>query len=254
MADLVGSEDAKESEGKRPACGELFGMAYDPGKREEVRVDRKGRSATMEVEHQHRAGAERGKDTQAEQANRYADALQRREVIRRHGLQWCSVADRTGDLYGRLTHAAVLASGDTRRRQCTEMESLRQYFIVRGFVFRAVEKMEFFTGFEANGFAGGDADFSAGAWIASDPRFPRADIEDAEATQFDTLAIGERALESLEYGIDSSFGLIALQAGALNHLVNDVLLYQGFPPSGEVSVLRLILEIFDPIVNAVRLP
>jgi hypothetical protein len=114
--------------------------------------------------------------------------------------------------------------------------------------------VKLFAGFEANGFAGGNADLRASAGVAPETRFAGTDVEDTKAAQFDALAIGERALESLEYGIDSSFGLIPLQAGALNHLVNDVLLYQGFPPSGEVSVLRLILEIFDPIVNAVRLP
>jgi hypothetical protein len=140
--------------------------------------------------------------------------------------------------------------GDTRRKQCTETEPLRQYFVVC----RAVEKVKLFAGFEANGFAGGDADLGAGAWIASDTRFAGTDVEDAKAAQFDALAFGERALQSLEYGIDSSLGLIPLQAGALNHLVNDVLFYQGFPPSGEVSVSRLIVEIFHPIVNALRLP
>jgi hypothetical protein len=114
--------------------------------------------------------------------------------------------------------------------------------------------VKLFAGFEANGFAGGDADFRAGAGVASDPGFAGTDIKDAEAAQFNALAFGERALESLEYSIHSSLSLIPLQSGALNHLVNDVLLYQGFPPSGEVSVSRLIVEIFHPIVNALRLP
>lgn len=114
--------------------------------------------------------------------------------------------------------------------------------------------MKLFAGFEANGFAGSDADLGAGAWIASDPCFARTDVEDAKAAQFDALAFGERMLERLEYGIDSSLGFVPLQTGALNHLVNDVLLYQGFPPSGEVSVSWLIVEIFHPIVNALRVP
>jgi hypothetical protein len=109
--------------------------------------------------------------------------------------------------------------------------------------------VKFLAGLEANGLAGGDADLGSGAGIAADTGLPGTDIEDAKAAQFDALALGERALEGFEYGIDSSLGLIALQAGALNHLVNDVLFYQGFPPSGEVSVSRLILEIFASIVN-----
>jgi hypothetical protein len=113
--------------------------------------------------------------------------------------------------------------------------------------------MELLAGLEAHGFAGSDADFGAGARIAPDARFAGADIEDAKAAQLDALAFGERALEGLEYCIDSRLGFVALQPGAFNHLVNDVLFYQGVPPSGEVSVSTLIVEIFDGIVNAAHL-
>ena len=114
--------------------------------------------------------------------------------------------------------------------------------------------MKFLAGFEANGLAGSDADFGSGAGIAADAGFAGTDVEDAEAAELDALAFGKRALQGLEYRIDSGLGLVALQAGALNHLVNDVLLYQGFPPSGEVSVSRLIVETFAGIVNVAALP
>jgi hypothetical protein len=121
-------------------------------------------------------------------------------------------------------------------------------------LFLVIEQVKLFAWLEAHRFAGRDADFRAGAGVAPDAGLARADVEDTEAAQFDALTFGESALESLEYGIDSSLGLIPLQAGALNHLVNDVLFYQGFPPSGELSVLRVIVETFDGIVNAARVP
>jgi hypothetical protein len=121
-------------------------------------------------------------------------------------------------------------------------------------LFLVIEQVKLFAGLEAHRFAGRDADFSASAGVAPNAGLARADIKDAESAQFDALAFGESALESLEHGVDSSLGLIPLQAGALNHLVNDVLFYQGFPPSGELSVLRVIVETFDGIVNAPRVP
>jgi hypothetical protein len=114
--------------------------------------------------------------------------------------------------------------------------------------------VEFLARLEANRFARGNADFGSGAGIASDAGLAGANVEDPEAAELDALTFGESALEGLEYGVDRSFGFIALQPGALDHLVNDVLLYQGFPPSGEVSVSRLIVEMFDGIVNAACLP
>ena len=118
----------------------------------------------------------------------------------------------------------------------------------------SVEQVQFLAGLEADRFAGSDADLSPGPRIAPDARLARPDVEDPEAAQLDPLAIGERLLERLEYGIDGRLGLVALQAGTLNHLVNDVLFYQGFPPSGEVSLSRLIVETFYSVVNVPRLP
>ncbi len=114
--------------------------------------------------------------------------------------------------------------------------------------------MEFLARLETNRLPGRDADFGAGAGIAADAGFAGTDVEDAKAAQLDALAFGKGALEGLEYRIDSGLGLVALQAGAFNHLVNDVLFYQGFPPSGEVSVSRLIVETFAGIVNVADLP
>jgi hypothetical protein len=117
-----------------------------------------------------------------------------------------------------------------------------------------IEKVEFFTWLEADGFAGSDADFGACTGIAADPGFARANIENAEAAQLDALALGEGTLEALEYSIHGSLRLVALKAGTLDHMVNDVLFYQGFLRSGEQSASRLIVETFSRVVNAVRVP
>lgn len=114
--------------------------------------------------------------------------------------------------------------------------------------------MEFFTGLEADRLAWGDTDFGAGAGIATDPGLPGADVEDAEAAQFDPLPVGERFFERLEDRVHSRLGLVALQSRALNHLVNNVLFYQDFPPSGELPDSVVIVESFGGIVNVARLP
>ena len=114
--------------------------------------------------------------------------------------------------------------------------------------------MQFFAGLEADGFARRDADLGAGARIAANAGFAGTHVEDAEAAQFDALALGERVLEGLEHCVDSRFSLVALQAGALNHLVNNVLFYQCLPPAGEVSELKLSVETFSIVVNAPGVP
>jgi hypothetical protein len=114
--------------------------------------------------------------------------------------------------------------------------------------------MQLFTGLEAHRLARSNAHFRPGPGVPPDPRFPGTNIKDAEPAQLNPLPFRERAFQGLEHRIDCSLSLVPLQAGALNHLVNDVLFYQGFPPSGQVFVSSLILEIFAAIVNAARLP
>ncbi|HVT96892.1 MAG TPA: hypothetical protein VHE33_05245 [Acidobacteriaceae bacterium] len=118
----------------------------------------------------------------------------------------------------------------------------------------AVEKVQFFPRLKANCLARGDADFGSGARIPANSGFAGTDVENTEAAEFNPLTLCKSPLQALEDRIDSSLGLVALQAGAFDHLVNDVLLYQGFPPSGEVSVSTLIVETFDGIVNVAAVP
>ena len=89
-----------------------------------------------------------------------------------------------------------------------------------------VESVKFLAGFKANRFAGGDADFSAGAGIAANAGFARADAEDAESPQLDSLARAESLFQSLEDRVNSGLRLGSGQTSALDHVMDDVLLDQ----------------------------
>ena len=89
--------------------------------------------------------------------------------------------------------------------------------------------MELFSGLEADGFAGGDGDFGAGAGVASDSGLAGFDGEDAEAAEFDAVAFGEGLLHGFEDGVDGRLGLGADEAGAIDHSLNEVLFDQRMP-------------------------
>jgi hypothetical protein len=67
------------------------------------------------------------------------------------------------------------------------------------------ERLQFLAGLEAHGFAGRDADFLAGAWIAANTGLARAHIEHSEAAQLDTLALTERIFHCSKNGFDGLF-------------------------------------------------
>lgn len=114
--------------------------------------------------------------------------------------------------------------------------------------------MQFFARLEANRLAGCDAHFGPGARIAADAGFTWTNVEDPKAAQLDPLSLRQCLFEGLENGIDRGLSLVALQPRSLNHLMNNVLFYQGFPPSRELPDLVVIVETFSNIVNGPRLP
>src|SRR5271168_4564911 len=77
------------------------------------------------------------------------------------------------------------------------------------------EALQFFAGFESHGFARGNADFFAGAWVATNAGFAGLDAEDAEAAEFNALAAAEGHFERLEDGLDSllRFGAADIRRG-----------------------------------------
>ena len=90
--------------------------------------------------------------------------------------------------------------------------------------------MKLFAGLEADGFSGGDGDFSTSPRVAADSGLSRTHIEDAEAAQFDPFSVGQRLFEALEDGVHCSFGLYAGQTGPFDNVVDDVLLNQCLSP------------------------
>jgi hypothetical protein len=136
--------------------------------------------------------------------------------------------------------------------QCTHETAERQNFPRCGGLL--VEDMKLFAGLETNRFARGDAHFGAGTRITPDAGLPGTDIEDAKAAQFDPLAVGQSFLERLKNRVNGGLRLVTLQPRALDHLVNDVLFYQGFPPSGGLPDSGVIVESFCGIVNGARVP
>jgi hypothetical protein len=67
--------------------------------------------------------------------------------------------------------------------------------------------VELFARLEANGFAGGYADFGSGPGISTDAGFTGADAENAESAQLDALSGGKSLFEALENRIHRGFRL-----------------------------------------------
>jgi hypothetical protein len=86
--------------------------------------------------------------------------------------------------------------------------------------------VQFLAGLEPDSFSWGDADFGSGAGIATDAGFAGADAEDSESAKLDALACSQSLLESFEDGVNSGFCLCTRQAGALDHVMDDVLFNQ----------------------------
>lgn len=100
----------------------------------------------------------------------------------------------------------------------------------------SVEGVQLFAGLEADGFAGGDADLSAGARVAADAGFAGADAEDAESAQLNALARCKSLLKSLEDGVHGSLSLGARQTRPLNHMMNNILFNQGSHLAGATRI------------------
>jgi hypothetical protein len=96
--------------------------------------------------------------------------------------------------------------------------------------------MQFFTGLEAHGLSGRDANFSPSAGIASDPGLAGANTENTKAAQLNALSRSKGFFQAFKDGIDRRFGLGSGQACALDHMVHDVL----FNQSGHLSSATIL--------------
>jgi hypothetical protein len=97
--------------------------------------------------------------------------------------------------------------------------------------FGLAERLEILAGLKANGFAGSDGDFGAGARIATDSGFARLDGEDAKATQFDTVATAQSVLHRFKDSVHGGLCLGPWKAGAFNYPLDEVLFDQWMSPS-----------------------
>jgi hypothetical protein len=113
--------------------------------------------------------------------------------------------------------------------------------------------VEVFSGFEAHGAAGRDADFGSGARVAADAGFAGTNVEDAEPAKLDAVSFSERSLQAFKHCFDGGLGFYAGQSGTLNYLMYDVLLNQWLPPKhgceDGISAVQTMLERIFRIVN-----
>jgi flavin reductase (DIM6/NTAB) family NADH-FMN oxidoreductase RutF len=93
-----------------------------------------------------------------------------------------------------------------------------------------LQRLQFLTWLEADGLAWGNRHLRTGARITSDPGFPRTDVEDAEAPQFDPFALCESPLHALENGLHRHFRLGLSDPSAVDYFIDDVEFDQSHPP------------------------
>src|SRR5712692_6979124 len=79
---------------------------------------------------------------------------------------------------------------------------------------------------EANRLARRDSHLGAGARVAANAGLAWTDVEDAEAAQFDTLALRQRPLHGFEHSLNSHFGFCFRDAGSVDHFVDNIELDQ----------------------------
>src|SRR3954466_9556867 len=104
------------------------------------------------------------------------------------------------------------------QRSCRVVSSTSRQFSIR----QSVDGLQFFARLEANGLAGRNADLCACARVATDTSFARTHVEDAEAAEFDAVALGERFLHGLEDGLNGHLGFCLGDAGLGHHFVDDI--------------------------------
>ena len=90
--------------------------------------------------------------------------------------------------------------------------------------------MQFFAGFETDGFPGGDGYLGPGAWVAANSGFTGAHVEDAKAAQFNAIACGKGLFQAFKDRIDCRFGLVSRQARTFDDVMDNVLFYQRVHP------------------------
>jgi hypothetical protein len=86
--------------------------------------------------------------------------------------------------------------------------------------------MQFLPWLKSNGFAWGNADFGTSAGVAANAGLPGADAKYPESTEFDAFARRQRFFQPFEDRVYRSFGFGAGKPGALDYMMDNVLLDQ----------------------------
>jgi hypothetical protein len=85
-----------------------------------------------------------------------------------------------------------------------------------------LQRLQFFARLKADGFPGWDSHHRASARIAADSGFPGADVENAKASKFDSITIGERLFHGLKHSLNRHFGFGLGNAGSIDYFINNV--------------------------------
>ena len=85
-----------------------------------------------------------------------------------------------------------------------------------------LKRLQLFARFEADGFAGRNGYFGAGAGVTPNTSLTRLYVENAETTQFDAITHFQGLLHFAENGFDSHLGFRLRNAGLVHHFIDDV--------------------------------
>jgi len=121
-----------------------------------------------------------------------------------------------------------------------------------------IQQVELFSGFEADGFAGSDRDFGAGARVAAYPGLAGFYGKYAKTAQFNAIAVSKGILHGLEDCVYSRFRLGTRKTCAFYYALDEVLLDQAgspffFPNTAVKTVSQLpVTSTVEPLKGAVR--
>jgi hypothetical protein len=113
---------------------------------------------------------------------------------------------------------------------------------------KSLKRLKVFAGFKAHRFSGRNVDLSAGAWISSDARLARLDVEDSKPAQFDAIAFGERLLHGLEDGLDRDLGFGLCDTGPIYDLADDIELYHANLLKTNILILDIGFLVVKPFL------
>ncbi len=92
-----------------------------------------------------------------------------------------------------------------------------------------IQRVQLLARLESHSLPRRNAYLGAGPRVAPDPRLPRPNAENAKSAQLNPVACSQGLLQSFKYRVNCCFGLRSRQAGALNNVMDEILLDQWMP-------------------------